>query len=62
MSSDWKPANEAPEGVAVRTRIKDEHGVRNEQELIRRGRFWWMTDSSMYVYYTPTEYQEKTDD
>jgi len=44
-------------GVLVRTRIKDENGIRNEQLLKRESNLWLFADSSMYVYYTPTEWQ-----
>lgn len=52
----WYPANEAPDGVVVMTKIDDEKGVRNVQKLKRRGRLWFYDDGSMYVYYTPTHY------
>lgn len=31
-------------------------GPRNVQPLIRKGRLWFFTDMSMYVYYTPTHW------
>ncbi len=46
-----------PEGEAVLTKISDEHGDRNEADLQRRGRLWFLPDSSMYVYYTPTHWR-----
>jgi hypothetical protein len=55
---DWQPISTAPEGVKVMTKIDDKDGVRNEQELRRRGRLWWAVDGSMYVYYTPTHWKE----
>lgn len=45
-----------PEGKVVRTKIDDEHGVRNEQELLRRGGLYFFPDDSMYVYYAPTHW------
>ena len=46
-----------PEGETVDTKIEDEQGTRNEQQLKRRGRLWFFTDDSMYVYYTPTHWR-----
>ena len=47
-----------PEGVTVHTKIDDEHGFRNEQNLTRRGNFMYMSKGdelfNMYVYYLPT--------
>ena len=54
---DWKTTDTAPEDVPVLTKIHDERGSRNEQPLKRRGRLWWFTDGSMYVYYTPTHWR-----
>ena len=60
-SLDWPPitSTEPPEGVEVMTCISDALGVRNVQSLVRRGRLWFFPDMSMYVYYTPTHYQQK---
>ncbi|HWV44162.1 hypothetical protein [Pseudorhodoplanes sp.] len=55
--SEWQPIHLAPEGEIVMTKIDDEHGSRNEQTLIRKGRLWWTPDRSMYVYYTPTHWR-----
>jgi hypothetical protein len=46
-----------PEGKTVKTKIDDEKGVRNEQELKRKGNLMFYPDMSMYVYYTPTHWQ-----
>jgi len=56
---EWKTVqfDIAPEDEPVMTKIDDEHGVRNEQPMKRRGRLWWFTDGSMYVYYTPTHWR-----
>lgn len=54
---EWLPADEAPEGVVVETKIDDGHGVRNVGTLYRDGRLWWVPDGRMYVYYTPTHYR-----
>ena len=51
------PTTPAPEGVKLLTKIHDNKGSRNEQELIRKGNLWWFTDMSMYVYYTPTHWK-----
>ena len=53
---DWQPIATAPDGVPVLTKIDDSNGVRNAQPLLKRGRLWWFTDDSMYVYYTPTHW------
>jgi hypothetical protein len=53
---EWQPIKLAPVGEVVMTKIDDEDGVRNEQELVRRGNLWWTPDGSMYVYYTPTHF------
>lgn len=53
---NWQPADKAPEGVVVLTKISDRSGDRNEQRLQRKGRLWFVPDGSMYVYYTPTHY------
>ncbi len=47
----------SPEGVGVETMIADEHGVRNEQSLVRYGNVWFYPDMSMYVYYQPTHWK-----
>ena len=58
--SEWKSIETAPERKPVRTKIDDEHGVRNEAVLTRHGRLWY-TDPrpniGMYVYYTPTHWK-----
>ena len=46
-----------PEGVTVCTKIDDERGCRNEGKLYRRGNLWFLSDGSMYVYYTPTHWR-----
>jgi len=43
-------------GDIVKTKIFDNNGERNIQELIRKGNLWWLPDMSMYVYYTPTHW------
>jgi len=46
-----------PEGLIVNTKIEDDNGVRNEQELIYSNNLWWHTDKKMYVYYSPTHWK-----
>ena len=51
---------EPPQNKVIMTKIVDENGaVRNEQPLVRKGRFWWLPDMSMYVYFTPTHWAKK---
>ena len=45
-----------PDGEVVKTKISDQHGERNEGELQRRGRLWFLPDGSMYVYFQPTHW------
>lgn len=47
---DEKP----PENVSVKTKIDDEHGCRNRQNLIRKGNLYF--SDGMYVYYMPTHW------
>lgn len=55
--SDWQSIETAPENVLVLTRIKDnQHGERNVQTLVRRGKLWWASDNT-YVYYQPTHWK-----
>lgn len=62
--SDWIRCNNrmpAP-GVVVDTKIDNAQGVRNEQplKLHKGGRLWFFPDDSMYVYYEPTHWREKS--
>lgn len=54
---EWMPIASAPERTVVLTKISDADGDRNEQELQRDGRLWFLPDHSMYVYYTPTHWK-----
>jgi len=56
---DWIPVSEQlPEsGQLVETKIDDDAGIRNVQNLRRRGRLWFNADDVMYVYYTPTHWR-----
>lgn len=49
-----------PCGVVVMTKIDDDQGVRNEQELELYGNLWFVKGGSMYVYYRPTHWREVT--
>jgi hypothetical protein len=55
--SEWQPISTSPEAVVVLTKIDDNKGERNVQELRRSGRLWWHPDGSGYVYYTPTHWK-----
>lgn len=57
--SDWLPIESAPEREVVSTKIHDERGERNIQDMQRIGRFWYVPDGSMYVYYTPTHWRPR---
>lgn len=58
--SEWISVEERlpTENKIVETRIDDGKYIRNEQELKRRGNFWYLPDGSMYVYYTPTHWRD----
>lgn len=58
---NWISLNEQIpiEGIIVETRIEDEHGVRNEQDLVRKGCLFFFPDYSMHIYYTPTHWRPK---
>lgn len=56
--SEWQPIETAPEGEVVATTIIDGE-QRNTADLIRKGRLWFFTDMSMYVYYTPTHWKPR---
>ena len=57
--SEWKlTARELPpKNLVVDTKIDDAKGLRNEQQLKFSSNLWWLTDGSMYVYYTPTHWR-----
>jgi len=40
-----------PINKAVKTKIDDENGCRNETTLVLWKGLWWHPDKSMYVYY-----------
>ncbi len=45
------------EKIIIETKIDDKDGCRNVQNLIFYKKLWWLTDMSMYVYYTPTHWR-----
>lgn len=49
-----------PENVTVETKIEDDNGCRNAQNLIRKGSLWYL-DNGMYVYYTPTHWRYRNE-
>jgi hypothetical protein len=57
--AEWQPIETAPENMIVMTKIDDAKGARNEAELIRHGRLWWIAKGkpAMYVYYEPTHWK-----
>jgi len=46
-----------PVGVVIDTKIDDEKGVRNEQQLVFENPLWFFPDHSMYAYYKPTHWK-----
>lgn len=58
-SDSWIATSEQlpPENQIVDTKVEDEKGLRNEQQLIFSNNLWWLPDKSMYVYYTPTHWK-----
>ncbi len=60
VTSGWiKCSDRLPlRGEVVATKIDDADGCRNEGTLKRgSGRLWFLSDNSMYVYYTPTHWR-----
>lgn len=58
--TEWiETKNKLPaEGIIVDTKIDDSKGCRNEQKLSRRGNLWFIPNSDVYVYYTPTHWRK----
>lgn len=54
---EWQRIDTAPENVVVMTKIDEADGCRNEQQLVRQGRMWFLKDKSMYAYYVPTHWR-----
>lgn len=48
-----------PVSALVKTKIDDEHGVRNEQTLCFHNNLWWTGEGgdAIYVYYSPTHWK-----
>lgn len=61
---EWQPADTAPIGDVVETKIDDDHGERNNALLMRGGAggLWFVPDGSMYVYYRPTHWRPANPD
>lgn len=55
---DWIKVSEQlpPDNMVVQTKIEDENGCRNQQDLKRIGDLWYVPDGKMYVYYKPTHW------
>lgn len=55
---NWKRISSIPppENRVVKTKISDDIGERNEQNLIFKDGRWWTADLAMYVYYIPTHW------
>jgi hypothetical protein len=54
----WKLIDKyTPQSQILETCIIENGKIRNEQRLILKGNLFWLTDMSMYVYYTPTHYR-----
>ncbi len=61
MTEKWQRIENAPEKIVVQTCIDDGDGQRNVADLVREGKLWFFPDRSMYVYYEPTHWQERTE-
>ena len=68
MNDTWNAIDTAPEGSEIETKIDDQDGPRNIQNLVKRTRIpgvtrsmFWYPDGSMYVYYTPTHWRHVTE-
>lgn len=48
-----------PENIVVETKIHDDDGCRNQQDLKRYKGLWFFPDGSGYVYYSPTHWRFK---
>lgn len=61
--TQWHPIALAPVDEKVWTKIHDDNGERNVQQLTRKGRLWFTGAADgvgMYVYYTPTHWTRDT--
>ncbi len=54
----WKEITKVapPLNEAVKTKIDDGNGIRNQARLKFDGKLWWHPDGKVYVYYTPTHW------
>jgi len=60
--SDWQLIDTAPDGVLVETKIHDERGERNHQQMKRQGGLWWINGRGIYAYYVPTHWKHISGD
>ena len=64
-ANNWIDCNDRlpPDREVVETKIDDvQGGCRNVQPLyLDSGRLWFLSDGSMYVYYTPTHWRPLND-
>lgn len=51
---NWKNISSAPKDVLIWTKIDDNNGERNIQQMTLKGNLWWI--DGMYVYYSPTHW------
>lgn len=59
----WTPVllRRPPENILIETKVDDQDGIRNEQDLIFWKNLWWIEDKSVYVYYCPTHWRLKSE-
>ena len=50
-----------PEEFLVDTKIDDQHGPRQEEQLRRVGEWWWVRNCTRQVFYTPTHWRRPDD-
>lgn len=55
----WIPTSERlpDQNTVVETKIHDDDGIRNQQQLKLISRLWFFPDGTMYVYYVPTHWR-----
>jgi len=54
---DWNPIESAPDEMLILTKIHDDNGVNNVQIMRKSKRLWFIGDSNIYCYYTPTHWK-----
>jgi len=57
-TNPWKKIeySNPPQNTLLETKIEDEKGVRNEQNLTLKSNLWFGEDG-MYVHYSPTHWR-----